>query len=79
MDDDQRTLKQLILEGMYVVDEKSVARAIVARAGVRDAVARATFRSDEPQRKPSAPRPFRRYPRASSLRLVRSDATRRAS
>lgn len=79
MNDDQRTLKQLILEGMYVVDEESVARAIVARAGARTAVARTSFHSDQPKPKLSAPRAFRRYPRASSLRLVRSDVTRKAS
>ena len=46
MTDAQRTLKQMILEGMYVVDERSVAEAIVARAGARTAVARTSFRSD---------------------------------
>lgn len=46
MTDGQRTLKQMILEGIYVVDERSVAGAIVARAQVRTAVARAGFRGD---------------------------------
>lgn len=46
MTDTQRTLKQMILEGMYVVDERSVAGAIMARAQVRTAVARAGFRGD---------------------------------
>lgn len=66
---EQRTLKQLILEGMYPVDEHSVARAIVARAGARDAVARAGFHSDV---KGSSIALFRPYPPARAFRLGRN-------
>ena len=65
---EQRTLKQLILEGMYIVDERSVARAIVARAGARDAVARAGFHSDAAAASVAT---FRRYPPARAFRLTR--------
>lgn len=68
MTDAQRTLKQMILEGMYVVDERSVARAIVARAGARTAVAQASFRSDSPRAEAQRPA-FRRHPRASAFLL----------
>lgn len=70
--DDQRTLKQLILEGMYVVDERSVAGAIVARASARTAVARTSFRSDPPRGQPAGP-VFGAYPGAGSFRLSGRD------
>ncbi|HWD64425.1 MAG TPA: hypothetical protein VG405_04575 [Solirubrobacteraceae bacterium] len=73
MTDAQRTLKQLILEGMYPVDERSVAGAIVARASARTAVARTSFRSDPPRSEPQAP-VFGSYPRAGSFRLSGRDA-----
>lgn len=68
MTDDQRTLKQLILEGMYVVDERSVAGAILARASARTAVARTSFRSDPPRGEPLRP-VFGGYPEAGTFRL----------
>lgn len=76
MTNEQRTLKQLILEGMYPVDERSVARAIVARAGVRDAVARAGFHSDV---KVSAVASFRPYPPARAFRLARGGGAPRSA
>ena len=66
--DDQRTLKQLILEGMYVVDERCVAGAIMARASARTVVARTSFRSDPPRNEPLRP-VFGSYPGPSSFRL----------
>lgn len=58
----------MILEGMYVVDERSVAGAIMARARVRSAVARASFRGDPLRDEPRQPA-FGGYPRASLFRL----------
>ncbi|HET9720638.1 MAG TPA: hypothetical protein VFP55_11205 [Solirubrobacteraceae bacterium] len=84
MTDDQRTLKQLILEGMYVVDERSVAGAIVARASARTAVARTSFRSDPPRGEPLRPT-FGSYPAAGTFHLGSRDqhesgsGTRRAA
>ena len=71
MTNEQRTLRQLIGEGMYVVDEGTVARAILARASVHETVARAGFHSGI-----QAPhlRSFRRSPGGRSFRLVRSAA-----
>ena len=66
MTDTQRTLKQMILEGIYVVDERSVAGAIVARAQVRTTVARAGFRGDGP-REQSGGVGFARHPATGSL------------
>lgn len=73
MTDDQRTLKQMILEDMYVIDERSIAGAIVARARVRTAVARASFRGDSPRSEPRQPA-FGGYPQASSFRLDQGGA-----
>jgi hypothetical protein len=69
----QRTLKQLISEELYVVDEQALARAILARASVHATVAHAGFRSEV-----TAPplRSFRRDPGARSFRLQRSAALR---
>jgi hypothetical protein len=53
---------------MYVVDERSVAGAIVARASARTAVARTSFRSDPPRGQPAGP-VFGGDPGAGSLRL----------
>jgi hypothetical protein len=69
MDSHRRSLKQLIDDGMYVVDERAVADAIFARASVRVSVARASFRS-EPA--PPMVRSFRRDPHARSFRLERT-------
>jgi hypothetical protein len=40
-----RVLKQLVRDSMYVVDERAVAEAIVARAQVGQLVAEQSFRS----------------------------------
>jgi hypothetical protein len=71
MTNEQRTLRQLIGEGMYVIDEETVARAIVARANVNETVAHAGFRS-----RVRAPRirSFRPVQGSRSFRLVRSAA-----
>ena len=58
----------MILEGMYVIDERSVAGAIVARARARTAVARTSFRSDTPRGETRRPA-FGRYPRPGCFRL----------
>jgi hypothetical protein len=59
-------LKQLITEGLYVVEERSVASAIVARAQVRATVAEPEFRS---ARRMPGVRSFRPDPDARSFRL----------
>jgi hypothetical protein len=64
-----RNLWQLIDDGMYVVDEKAVADAVVARAMVRESVAQVSFHSELKDR---PARSFRRDSRARSFRLERS-------
>lgn len=60
-------LKQMIDQSLYVVDERAVATAILARAMTRHAVAAPEFRSD--RREPIV-RSFRRTRRARSFRLT---------
>jgi hypothetical protein len=60
-------LKQIIDDSLYVVDERAVAKAIVARACVRETVADPVFRSE---RRPSMVRSFRRTHSARSFRLT---------
>jgi hypothetical protein len=64
-----RALKQLIDDGMYGVDDRAVAEAILARATVHATVPNVSFRSE-----PTAPlvRSFRRDPHARSFRLERN-------
>jgi hypothetical protein len=60
-----RVLRELIRESLYVVDERVVADAIVARTAVRAAVADSSFRSetagmqDRSIRRDLGARPFR--------------------
>lgn len=54
MDELQQQLKVLIDEELYVVDERTVADAILTRSRVREVVPGAAFRSD--RREPAAPR-----------------------
>jgi hypothetical protein len=61
-----RVLRELVRSSLYVVDEHAVARAIVARAEARDAVAGAVFHSD--LRRP-ATRSSRRDRAARSARM----------
>ncbi len=63
-----RSLKVLIADGMYVVDEAAVADAILARASVRATVANASFRTEV---RPPQVRSFRRDDHARSFRLER--------
>ena len=63
-----RLLKQLIADGMYVVDEALLADAIMARASVRLTVANTSFRSEV---RPPQVRSFRREDQARSFRLER--------
>jgi len=60
-------LKQIIDDSLYVVDERADAKALVARASVREAVADPVFRSE---RRPSMVRSFRRTHSARSFRLT---------
>jgi hypothetical protein len=69
MTNEQRNLRQLIDDGIYVVDEQAVARAILSRALVHSTVAHATFRTAV---KAPPIRSFRRDPGARSFRLQRS-------
>ena len=68
MTNEQRTLRQLINDGMYVVDETTIAEAIIARARVNATIAHNEFHS---RMRPSAIRSFRRDPAARSFRLAR--------
>lgn len=54
MDELQQQLKALIDEELYVVDERTVANAIVTRSRAREVVPGTAFRSD--RREPDAPR-----------------------
>lgn len=61
-------LRPLIADGTYVVDEKAVADAMIARARARESVARVGFQS---RLKASPERSLRRRQPARSLRLER--------
>ncbi len=63
-----RCLRQLIADGMYLVDEPAVADAVLARAGVRAIVANAAFRCE---RQAPPVRSFHRDDGARSFRLER--------
>ncbi len=63
-----RSLKQLVADGMYVVDGPAVADAIMARASVRATVANASFRTEV---RPPQVRSFRRDDHVRSFRLER--------
>jgi hypothetical protein len=69
-----RLLRQLIEDSIYVVDERAVAEAVLARASVRARVAEPAFRSQ-----PGYPavRSFRRQRGARSFRLASSPSHRR--
>jgi hypothetical protein len=62
-----RVLRQLVTDGMYVVEDRTVADAIRVRAQLRRMVAEPQFRSD--RRGPMA-RSFRRDRDARSFRLA---------
>jgi hypothetical protein len=66
-------LRALIRDSLYVVDESSVANAIVTRGMVRLVVAEPAFRSEH---KGPQIRSFRRDPGARSFRLSRSPSLR---
>jgi hypothetical protein len=61
-----RLLKQMVAESLYVVDERAVADAILARARVRQAVAAPELRG---ARTDARVRSFRPSRRARSFRL----------
>jgi hypothetical protein len=44
----QRSLRQLLRQDMYVLDERAIAAAIIARTIAHATVARAAFHSDPP-------------------------------
>lgn len=69
-----RLLQQLIGDSIYVVDERAVAEAVLARASLRASVAEPTFRSETG---PAAPRSFRREREVRSFRLVSWPSHRR--
>jgi hypothetical protein len=74
MNTHMRALRQLIEDGMYVVDEDAVTAAIIARASVHQTVARASFRSDV---KAPPVRSFRRDDHARSFHLERGSRLHR--
>jgi hypothetical protein len=67
-------LKQLIEDGMYIVDERAVADAIIARGVVRLTIPESPF---ENTLRGSQARSFRHDRSARSFRLVRSSRLRR--
>lgn len=69
MTNDQRSLRALITQDMYVVDERLIAAAILARANAHATVARASFHSDP---RASVVRVLRRGMRARATRRLRS-------
>ena len=62
-----RVLKEMVEGSLYVVDERAVAEAIVARAAVRQAVAVTELRAEQRMRRI---RSFRRTREARSFRLT---------
>jgi hypothetical protein len=66
MNDRVRVLNQLIADGLYVVDDRAVAGAILSRAQLRATIAMPEFRSD---RRGPVVRSFRRNRDARSFRL----------
>ena len=67
-----RVLKEMVAGSMYVVDERAVADAILARAAVRQAVAVAELRAEQRVRRI---RSFRRTREARSFRLSHDAVT----
>jgi hypothetical protein len=74
MDARVRVLRELVRESLYVLDERAVADAIMARGRARTLVSATTFRSElqAPQ-----PRSFRRDRSARSFRLSSAPHLRR--
>jgi hypothetical protein len=70
----KRALQQLIGDGMYVIDERAVAAAILTRANVRLTVPSVSFQNGS---RALQVRSFRRDPGARSFRLQRSHAPAR--
>jgi hypothetical protein len=66
-----RLLKELIEASVYVVDERALADAIVARAMTRLTVAEPSFRNEQPR---AEVRSFRRDRRARSFHLTRTSS-----
>lgn len=66
-------VKQLVCEAMYVVDERTVAEAVLMRASVRAALPESAFRSGSRER---LVRSFRRDRGARSFRLTGSSHVR---
>jgi hypothetical protein len=62
-----RLLKQMVADSLYVVDERAVSDAILARARVRQVVAAPELRGERRQR---PIRSFRRTRNARSFRLT---------
>jgi hypothetical protein len=67
-------LRQLVLDSQYVIDERLIATALLARAAVRRAVGGVTFRNDE-LRAPRAQRELRAALGGAQRELRAADAT----
>ncbi len=68
MESDVRVLRQLIDDGMYVINPHAVADSVLIRARLRTTVARPVLMNE---RRDVEVRSFRRDPRARSFRLAR--------
>ena len=68
MENDARVLRQLIHDGMYVIDPYAVADSLLIRSRLRYTVARPVLMNE---RREVEVRSFRRDPRARSFRLAR--------
>lgn len=66
-----RQLRELIATSLYVVDERAVADAVVARQQIRSRLAAPVFRSEV---RPTDVRSFRRDPGARSFRVAGSSS-----
>jgi hypothetical protein len=62
-------IRQLVRDSQYVIDERLVAAAMIARAQLRGTVADASFRND--LRAPSAPRAVRSFRPSKKARSFR--------
>jgi len=59
-------IRELVLDSQYVIDERLVASAILARASTRSLIGGATFRNDR-----SLPNPVRSFRPTSHVRSFR--------
>lgn len=70
-----KLLKELVADGLYVIDESAVAEAVVVRSMARCRLPDVTFRAGPSPPPPASPRvrSFRPHRGARSFRLLRAE------